>query len=114
MDSHDKKSNNTKPKVILDNDWGVAGFIPYLMALDAGWEVLGLVSDTANSWALQCGLHALATLEVGNLSCIPVHKGADYPLLNTPELFQTVRKSRAMALVFFFFFPQKIIFLTSY
>lgn len=38
--------------------------------------------------------HALATLEVGNLSCIPVHKGADYPLLNTPELFQTVSQKR--------------------
>ncbi|KAI5208619.1 nucleoside hydrolase [Aureobasidium subglaciale] len=84
-----KNHTQTKSKVILDNDWGVAGFIPYLMALDAGWEVLGLVSDTANSWAEQCGLHALATLEVGNLSCIPVHKGADYPILNTPELFQT-------------------------
>ena len=82
-------SNYTKPKVILDNDWGVAGFIPFLMALDADWEVLGLVSDTANSWALQCGLHALATLEIGDLSCIPVHKGADYPILNTPELFQS-------------------------
>ena len=59
------------------------------MALDAGWDVLGLLSDTANSWALQTGLHALATLERGGLECIPVHKGADYPLLNTPELFQT-------------------------
>jgi inosine-uridine nucleoside N-ribohydrolase len=88
-----ESSNCTKPKVILDNDWGTAGFIPYLMALDAGWEVLGLVSDTANSWALQTGLHALSTLEVGNLSCIPVHKGADYPLLNTPELFQTVSEN---------------------
>ncbi|KAG2160754.1 hypothetical protein JADG_000493 [Aureobasidium aubasidani] len=84
-----KNHTTVKPKVIMDNDWGTAGFIPYLMALDAGWDVLGLVSDTANSWALQCGLHALATLEIGNLSCIPVHKGADYPLLNTPELFQT-------------------------
>ncbi|KAG9678001.1 nucleoside hydrolase, partial [Aureobasidium melanogenum] len=81
--------NSTRPKVIMDNDWSTAGFIPYLLALDAGWDVLGLVSDTANSWALQTGLHALATLEVGNLSCIPVHKGADYPILNTPELFQT-------------------------
>ncbi|KAH0373147.1 nucleoside hydrolase, partial [Aureobasidium melanogenum] len=82
-------TNTTRPKVIMDNDWSTAGFIPYLLALDAGWDVLGLVSDTANSWALQTGLHALATLEVGNLSCIPVHKGADYPILNTPELFQT-------------------------
>lgn len=38
--------------------------------------------------------HALATLEVGNLSCIPVHKGADYPILNTPELFQTVSEAK--------------------
>ncbi|KAJ9619230.1 hypothetical protein H2203_008559 [Taxawa tesnikishii (nom. ined.)] len=80
--------NDLTPKVIMDNDWSTAGFIPYLMALDAGWDILGLVSDTANSWALQTGLHALATLEVGGLECIPVHKGADYPLLNTPELFQ--------------------------
>ncbi|WFD34738.1 hypothetical protein MCUN1_001582 [Malassezia cuniculi] len=85
------QSNNAtgRPKVIMDNDWSTAGFIPYLMAVDAGWDILGLVSDTANSWALQCGLHALATLERGNLSCIPVHKGADYPMLNTPEIFQT-------------------------
>ncbi|EXJ91445.1 hypothetical protein A1O1_04557 [Capronia coronata CBS 617.96] len=76
-------------KVILDNDWSTAGFIPFLLALNAGWDVLGLVGDTSNSWALQTSLHGLATLEVGNLSsCIPVYKGADYPLLNTPELFQ--------------------------
>lgn len=76
-------------KVILDNDWSSAGFIPYLLALNAGWEVLGLVGDTANSWALQTSLHGLATLEIGNLSsCIPVYKGSDYPLLNTPELFR--------------------------
>jgi hypothetical protein len=48
--------NISRPKIIMDNDWSTAGFIPYLMALDAGWEVLGLVSDTANSWAEQCGL----------------------------------------------------------
>lgn len=78
----------TSPKVILDNDWSSAGFIPYLLALDAGWDVLGLIGDTCNSWALQTSLHGLATLEVGNLSsCIPVYKGADYPLLRTPELF---------------------------
>lgn len=80
-------SSHGVPKVIMDNDWSTAGAIPYLMAADAGWDILGLVSDTANSWSLQTGLHALATLERGNLSCIPVHKGADYPLLNTPEIF---------------------------
>lgn len=83
-----RERNDTTPKVIMDNDWSTAGFIPFLMALDAGWDILGLVSDTSNSWALQCGLHALATLEVGGLECVPVHKGADYPILNTPELFQ--------------------------
>lgn len=77
-------------KIILDNDWSPAGFLTYLMALDAGWDVLGLVGDTANTWALQTSLHGLATLEVGNLSsCIPVYKGSDYPLVNTPALFQT-------------------------
>lgn len=83
-------SSTAGTKIILDNDWSSAGFIPYLLALDAGWDVLGIVGDTANSWALQTSLHGLATLEVGNLSsCIPVYKGADYPLVNTPELFQT-------------------------
>lgn len=81
--------NSTRPKVILDNDWSSVGFIPILQALKANWDVIGVVSDTANSWALQTGLHALATLEIGNLSCIPVYKGSDYPLLQTPELFQT-------------------------
>ncbi|OMP83343.1 hypothetical protein BK809_0004724 [Diplodia seriata] len=77
-----------KPKVILDNDWSPAGFIPFLQALDAGWEVLGLASDTANTWALQTGLHGLATLEVGGLAdCVPVYKGADWPLLHTPERY---------------------------
>lgn len=83
-------SSTAGTKIILDNDWSPAGFIPILLALDAGWDVLGIVGDTANSWALQTSLHGLATLEVGNLSsCIPVYKGADYPLVNTPELFQT-------------------------
>lgn len=76
------------PKIILDNDWSVAGFITYLLPLASDWDVLGLVSDTADSWALQTGLHALATLEVGNLSCIPVYKGSDYPLIQTEERFQ--------------------------
>lgn len=41
-------SNTTDSKkyVIMDNDWSTAGFIPFLMALDAGWEVLGLTSCT--------------------------------------------------------------------
>ena len=78
-------SSNTN-MVIMDNDWGTVEFPPFLLALKAGWDVLGLVSNTANTFALQCGLHALATLELGGLQrCIPVHKGADWPLLNTPE-----------------------------
>lgn len=77
-----------RPKVILDNDWSIAGFVPILQALNAGWDILGVVSDTANSWALQTGLHALATLEVGGLGCIPVYRGADWPLLNRPALYR--------------------------
>lgn len=85
-----QNSSTAGTKIILDNDWSTAGFIPYLLALDAGWDVLGLIGDTGDSWALQTSLHGLATLEAGNLSsCIPVYKGSDYPLVNTPELFQT-------------------------
>jgi len=40
--------------------------------------ILGLTGDTANSWALQDTLHALALLEHGNLSCIPVALGESY------------------------------------
>ncbi|KAH9889684.1 Inosine/uridine-preferring nucleoside hydrolase domain-containing protein [Xylariomycetidae sp. FL2044] len=75
-------------KLIMDNDWNSGAAGQFLMALDYGWDVLGLVGDTANSWAMQCSMHALALLEIGNLSCIPVHKGADYPLLMTPKLMQ--------------------------
>jgi inosine-uridine nucleoside N-ribohydrolase len=78
----------TKPKAILDNDWYPAGFLPYAQVLRAGWDILGITSSTANSWARQTAYHALATLERGNLSCIPVYYGSDYPLLNTPKLFQ--------------------------
>jgi hypothetical protein len=31
---------------IMDNDWSTTGFIPYLLALDADFEILGLVSST--------------------------------------------------------------------
>ncbi|ORY65192.1 Inosine/uridine-preferring nucleoside hydrolase domain-containing protein [Pseudomassariella vexata] len=70
----------------MENDWSTTAAGQFLMALDYGWDVLGLVGDTANTWALQSSLHALALLEVGNLSCIPVYKGADYPLLVTPKI----------------------------
>ncbi|CAD6446856.1 73598a98-4746-4189-a5a2-159b74846572 [Sclerotinia trifoliorum] len=81
-------SNSTK-YVIMDNDWGSTGFIPYLIALDAGWEILGLTSCTADTWQHQVALHALATLSLGNLtSCIPVVPGSTFPLLNTPARFQ--------------------------
>jgi inosine-uridine nucleoside N-ribohydrolase len=77
-----------KPKAILDNDWSPAGFLPFAQVLRAGWDVIGITSNTANTWARQTALHAVATLERGNLSCIPVYNGSDYPLLNTPKLFQ--------------------------
>ena len=46
------------------------------------------ITDTANTWQPQVALHALATLETGNLACIPVYAGATWPLLNTPKRFQ--------------------------
>ncbi|KAK0702903.1 Inosine/uridine-preferring nucleoside hydrolase domain-containing protein [Apiosordaria backusii] len=85
-----KHPNSTRPKVILDNDWNPTAFIAFLLPLHYNYTVLGLASDTANSWALQTGLHALASLEIASLSsCIPVYKGSDYPLLQTAHTFQT-------------------------
>ncbi|KAH7303382.1 inosine-uridine preferring nucleoside hydrolase [Stachybotrys elegans] len=78
-----------RPKIIIDNDWNAGAYVTFLLAIDAGYEVLGLVGDTANSWSRQTSLHALALLEIGNLSCIPVHKGTDYPLLNNEGLWET-------------------------
>ncbi|KAJ6103437.1 hypothetical protein N7486_005864 [Penicillium sp. IBT 16267x] len=83
-----KATRAEKHYAIMDNDWYTAGFVPYLIALDGDIEILGLTSDTANSWQPQVALHAVATLEAGNLSCIPVYPGATYPLINTPEGFQ--------------------------
>ncbi|KAK0671900.1 Inosine/uridine-preferring nucleoside hydrolase domain-containing protein [Cercophora samala] len=84
------RSTTSQPKVILDNDWNPTAFIAFLLPLYYNYTVLGLASDTANSWALQTGLHALASLEIASLSsCIPVYKGSDYPLLQTAHTFQT-------------------------
>ena len=33
-------------------------------------------------------MHALSSLEAGNLTCIPVYAGATWPLINTPHRFQ--------------------------
>ncbi|KAJ5818803.1 hypothetical protein N7474_004394 [Penicillium riverlandense] len=76
-----------KHYAIMDNDWNTAGFAPFLVALDGDVDVLALASDTANSWQPQVALHAVATLEIGNLSCIPVYSGATWPLVNTPHRF---------------------------
>ncbi|KAK4665665.1 hypothetical protein QC763_0064830 [Podospora pseudopauciseta] len=84
------RSTTSQPKIILDNDWNPTAFIAFLLPLYYNYTVLGLASDTANSWALQTGLHALASLEIASLSsCIPVYKGSDYPLLQTAHTFQT-------------------------
>ena len=53
------QSNNTR-YAILDNDWSSTAFIPHLLALGAGMEVLGLVSDTADTWVDQTTLHAVS------------------------------------------------------
>ncbi|KAK0509457.1 hypothetical protein JMJ35_007851 [Cladonia borealis] len=60
-------SANGTRYTILDNDWGSTAFIPFLLALGGGMEVLGLASDTANTWVDRTTLHALALLEIGNL-----------------------------------------------
>ncbi|KAJ5114437.1 hypothetical protein NUU61_000196 [Penicillium alfredii] len=82
------KARAEKHYAIMDNDWYTAGFVPFLIALDGNVDVLGLASDTANTWQPQVALHAVATLEAGNLSCIPVYPGATWPLINTPHRFQ--------------------------
>lgn len=99
-------SQTHKHYAIMDNDWYTAGFVPHLVALDGDVDIVGLASgayaftscivncknltrnvDTANSWQPQGALHAVATLEAGNLSCIPVYPGATWPLINTPHRF---------------------------
>ena len=52
-------TNHTR-YAILDNDWGSTAFIPFLLALAAGIEVLGLASDTANTWVGQTTLHGVS------------------------------------------------------
>lgn len=71
----------------MDNDYGSTAMIPFLLALAGNMTVLGLTGDTANSWALQCSLHALALLEHGNLSCIPVALGQYLPITMTEARF---------------------------
>ncbi|CAJ2512521.1 Uu.00g055360.m01.CDS01 [Anthostomella pinea] len=88
-DDSNTSVNSGGQKVIIENDWNSGSAGQFLMALDYGWHVLGLVGDTSDSWAMHCSYMALALLEIGNLSCIPVHKGSDYPLLMTPKLMQT-------------------------
>ena len=55
-------ANNTNATryAILDNDWSPTAFIPFLLALDAGMDVLGLASDTANTWVGQTTLHGVS------------------------------------------------------
>ena len=52
---------------ILDNDWGSTGFIPFLLALGGGMEVLGLASDTANTWVDQTTLHGVEKRNLWNI-----------------------------------------------
>lgn len=52
--------NGESPRyVIMDNDWNPTGFIPPLLALDAGIKVLALASDTADSWVDQHTFYAV-------------------------------------------------------
>lgn len=44
----------------MDNDWIASGFIPFLLALDAGMEIMALASDTCDTWVDQTTLHAVS------------------------------------------------------
>ena len=74
---------------IMDNDYTATSMGPFLLALSANMTILGLTGNTADSWALQCSLHALALLEHGNLSCIPVALGEYYPITMTQARFNS-------------------------
>jgi len=39
-----RRNETAKRYAILDNDWSTNGFIPYLLALDAGIEILAITS----------------------------------------------------------------------
>ncbi|KAK5994355.1 hypothetical protein PT974_04829 [Cladobotryum mycophilum] len=91
------ESKHGKRLVILDNDWETVGFPVFLPVLASDMEVLGLTAVTADTWQPQGALHALATLELGNLSsCIPVYEGATWPLINTPERFTTWQENHGV------------------
>ncbi|KIW55426.1 hypothetical protein PV05_04170 [Exophiala xenobiotica] len=74
---------------IMDNDYTATSMGPFLLTLSANMTVLGLTGNTADSWALQCSLHALALLEHGNLSCIPVALGEYNPITITQARFDS-------------------------
>ena len=59
------QANNTR-YALLDNDWGSTAFLPYLLALGAGMKVLGLASDTANTWVDQTTLHGVSFSNISN------------------------------------------------
>ncbi len=74
---------------IMDNDYTATSMGPFILTLSANMTVLGLTGNTVDSWALQCSLHALALLEHGNLSCIPVALGEYYPITMTQARFDS-------------------------
>lgn len=49
---------------IMDNDWIATGFIPFLLVLDAGMEILALASDTCDTWVDQTTLHAVSPADL--------------------------------------------------
>lgn len=90
--NHDARTN-AKKYLIIDNDWGITDFtLTNLALLSKEYTLLGATSSTGITWALQSGLHALQSIQLlgGNpplTSCVPVQKGADYPILNNPGLY---------------------------
>lgn len=89
--NHESRTN-AKKYLIIDNDWGITDFtLTNLALLSKEYTLIGLTSSTGITWSLQSGLHALQSIQLlgGNpplTSCVPVQKGADYPILNNPAL----------------------------
>ena len=52
--------------VIMDNDWDSTSFISVLLALQSGFNLLGVASDTADTWVGQTSLHAVGHKRVPN------------------------------------------------
>lgn len=85
----------------LINILGVASCKYHTPSLILDWHT----SATCNTWQKQWAYHSLASLEIGNPSCIPVIYGSTYPLINTIPRFRP-RQAFSGSIVYPGVFPQ--------